>query len=154
MELDTIQAKVGQPVHLHITSDDVVHGFAIGKSDQPSLEIIPGSFTDTTLTFDQPGKYTFYCTRWCGSNHWRMRGTIEVTGEGQPLPTDPQPLFVQLGINIDSPEAAGAIPATSCLCRTRGPICRTAPCLCNRPRHLSYQPARQNFGSDCALSLL
>ena len=31
----------------------------------------------------QPGTYTFYCTRWCGLNHWRMRGTIEVAGESE-----------------------------------------------------------------------
>jgi mono/diheme cytochrome c family protein/plastocyanin len=111
----TIQATVGQPIHLHITSDDVVHGFAIGKSNQPSLEILPGEFVDTTLIFDQPGKYTYYCDRWCGPNHWRMRGTIEVTAPAgspaQPIPPDPQPLFLQLGIDIDSPQPAQITPA-------------------------------------------
>ncbi|HMN12782.1 MAG TPA: hypothetical protein PKD55_10710, partial [Bellilinea sp.] len=32
---DTILAKVGQPIHLRLPSDDVVHGFAVGRSDQP-----------------------------------------------------------------------------------------------------------------------
>jgi mono/diheme cytochrome c family protein len=109
--MDTIPAKVGQPIHLHITSDDVVHGFAIGKSDQPDLEILPGVYTDTILTFDRPGRYTFYCNRWCGPNHWRMRGTIEVSGAGTPLAPDPQPLYLKLGIDIDSPKAAEVIPA-------------------------------------------
>jgi mono/diheme cytochrome c family protein len=109
--LDTIQAQVGQPLHLHITSDDMVHGFAVGKSDQPALDIIPGSFVDTTLTFDQPGKYTYYCTRWCGRNHWRMRGVIEVTGKGQPIQPDPQPLFLKLGIDIDLPLPAEITPS-------------------------------------------
>jgi len=109
--MDTIPARVGQPIHLHITSDDVVHGFALGKSDQPNLEILPGVTVDTTLTFDRPGKYTFYCTRWCGPNHWRMRGTIEVSGEGVPLAPDPQPLYLKLGIDIDSPKPAEIIPS-------------------------------------------
>lgn len=108
--IDTIQAKVGQPVHLRMTSDDVVHGFAVSRSDRPSLELLPGEFTDTTLTFDRPGKYTFYCTRWCGANHWRMRGTIEVTGEGEPIPPDPQPLFLKLGIDVDQPQNAEVTP--------------------------------------------
>lgn len=108
--MEIIPAKVGEPINLHITSDDVVHGFAIGRSDQPALEILPGEFVDTTLTFDQPGKYTFYCNRWCGPNHWRMRGTIEVTGEGQPLPPDPQPPFLKYGIDIDSPQVADTVP--------------------------------------------
>ncbi len=109
--LDTIQASAGQPVHLHITSDDVVHGFAIGQSDQADFEIQPGEYVDTTLTFNQAGKYTYYCTRWCGPNHWRMRGTIEVTGAGEPAPSGEQPLFLKLGIAIDAPETAQVIPA-------------------------------------------
>lgn len=108
--VDTIQAQVGQTLHLRLTSDDVVHGFAIGRSDRPSVDILPGEFTETTLTFDKPGKYTFYCTRWCGANHWRMRGTIEVTGEGSPIPPDPQPLFLKLGIDVDAPQAAEVTP--------------------------------------------
>ena len=109
--LDTIQARVGEPVRLHITSDDVMHGFAIGRSDQPAIDITPGQFVDTLLSFDQPGKYTFYCTRWCGANHWRMRGTIEVSGSGTPLALDSQPLYLKLGIDIDSPPAAEATPS-------------------------------------------
>ena len=41
--MDTLQAEVGQPLRLHLTSDDVVHGFAIGQSDRPALEISRGS---------------------------------------------------------------------------------------------------------------
>lgn len=106
---DTINAEVGKPIHLKITSDDVVHGFAIGKSDQPSLEIIPGEFVETTLIFEKPGSYTFYCTRWCGPNHWRMRGTIEVTGLGSTVVNE-KPLYLQLGINIDEEHSAEIIP--------------------------------------------
>ena len=111
--VDTIQAKVGQPIHLRLISDDVVHGFAVGRSDQPALDIIPGEFTETILTFDRPGKYIFYCNRWCGANHWRMRGTIEVTGDGDPVPPDPQPLFLKLGIDVDAPHPAEVAPVTT-----------------------------------------
>ncbi len=111
--VDKLQIGVGQPLHLHMTSDDVVHGFAIGKSDQAAIEILPGEYVDTTLTFDKTGTYTFYCTHWCGPNHWRMRGTIEVTGSGPALPLDPVPLYVKLGINIDLPKLAGIVPSGS-----------------------------------------
>ena len=110
--VETIQMIVGQPLQLHMTSDDVVHGFAIGQSDQPAVEIKPGEYVDTVLTFDHPGKYTFYCTHWCGANHWRMRGTIEVTGDSSPLPSDPIPLYIQLGIDLDAPHLANVIPAS------------------------------------------
>lgn len=109
--IDSIQAQVGQPMHLRMTSDDVVHGFAIGRSDQPALDILPGEFSETTLIFERPGRYTFYCTRWCGPDHWRMRGTIDVTGKGDPIPPDPQPLFLKLGIDVDQPHYAEETPA-------------------------------------------
>jgi mono/diheme cytochrome c family protein len=108
---DTIQAVVGQPLHLRLTSDDVMHSFAIGKSDQAPIDIVPGEVTETSLNFDKPGTYTFYCTRWCGANHWRMRGTIEVSGPG-PAPTpQPQPLFLKLGIDVDKVIPAEVTPA-------------------------------------------
>ena len=30
---DVLQAEVGQPFHLSLTSDDVVHGFTVGQMD-------------------------------------------------------------------------------------------------------------------------
>lgn len=111
-----LTAVVGQPLHLRLTSDDVTHSFAIGQMDLPAVEIKPGEWSEVTLTFDHPGKYTYYCTRWCGVNHWRMRGTIEVSATaGSPVAlstAQPQPLYVILGQNIDQPHPAAVIPAS------------------------------------------
>ncbi|RJP53865.1 MAG: hypothetical protein C4583_03735 [Anaerolineaceae bacterium] len=108
---DVIQAEVGKPIRLKFTSDDVVHGFAVGQMDMQSMDILPGKVTDVTLNFDKPGIYTFFCTRWCGLNHWRMRGTIEVSGS----PSDPEPisppLYVSLDLDIDAPHDAPIIPS-------------------------------------------
>ena len=111
---DVLYAEVGKPLHLRFTSDDVVHGFAVGQMDTQivdAVDIEPGKVTDIELTFDKPGIYTFFCTRWCGVNHWRMRGTIEVTGSA----SDPQPatvpLYVTLGLDIDAPHDAPSIPS-------------------------------------------
>jgi len=84
---DVIQAEAGRPLHLKLTSD-VMHGFAVGQMDMDGVNVEPGKVTELTLTFDKPGIYTFYRTRWCGLNHWRMRGTIEVSGS----PSDPEPV--------------------------------------------------------------
>lgn len=107
---DALQARVGQRLHLLLTSDDVVHGFAVGQTVMPEVEVLPGKVTDVTLLFDKPGTYVFYCTRWCGINHWRMRGTIEVTGP--PVAAQPvsPPLYVSLGIDLDAARSAPALP--------------------------------------------
>jgi mono/diheme cytochrome c family protein/plastocyanin len=108
---DVLQAEVGKPLRLQFSSDDVVHGFAVGQMDMESVDIEPGKVTDVTLTFDKPRTYTFFCTRWCGPNHWRMRGTIEVSGsttESEAAPTIP--LYVTLGIDIDAPHEAPLEP--------------------------------------------
>ncbi len=107
----TIQAKAGVPIHLRLTSDDVMHSFAIGQSDTPAVDVLPGQMTDVSLTFDKSGTYTYYCTRWCGPNHWRMRGTIEVTGEDlvSPQPGTP-PLYMTLNLDIDAAHPASVRP--------------------------------------------
>ena len=109
---DVIQANVGEPLHLNLTSDDVVHGFAVGQMDMQSVDVLPGKVTDLTLTFDKPGIYTFFCTRWCGLNHWRMRGTIEVNGSSSTPEPASVPLYVTLGLDIDAPHNAAVIPGS------------------------------------------
>lgn len=105
-----LTAKIGEPIHLRLISDDVQHGFAVGQSDATALDLPAGQMVETTLTFARPGKYVFYCTRWCGLSHWRMRGTIEVTGEAAAQTSAAQPLYLQLGFDIDDPHPAKNFP--------------------------------------------
>jgi mono/diheme cytochrome c family protein/plastocyanin len=107
---DNLSVAAGDPLQLRLVSDDVVHGFAVGKMDWPAIDLPPGEVVETTLVFDKPGKYTYYCTRWCGVNHWRMRGVIEVTGPKEPEPKPSTPLFEVLGIDIDAPHPAEVLP--------------------------------------------
>jgi mono/diheme cytochrome c family protein len=126
---DLIHAQAGVPLLLHLTSDDVVHGFGVGQMDLSNVDVLPGEVTDLTLTFARPGTYTFYCTRWCGLNHWRMRGTIEVSGAG-PVPAPaPAPEYVILGLDLDAPHEAPVIPAArpSALRGGTGPSEFTSP---------------------------
>jgi mono/diheme cytochrome c family protein len=108
-----LHAVTGEPLRLRLTSEDVTHSFAIGKLDLAPVDIHPGEISELTLTFDEPGTYTYYCTRWCGANHWRMRGTIVVTG-GTPgvaqAEDNNSPLYIELGIDIDAPHPAQVIP--------------------------------------------
>lgn len=109
---DVLQAEVGKPLRLSLTSDDVVHSFAVGQMEMEAVDVEPGKVTDVTLTFDKPGIYTFYCTRWCGPNHWRMRGTIEVGGSSSDPEPVSVPLYVTLGLDIDAPHDAPVVPSS------------------------------------------
>lgn len=105
-----ITAQVDEPLTLRMTSDDVVHGFAIGQSIRPAVDLLPGTWVTTTVIFDRPGKYTYYCTRWCGPNHWRMRGTIDVAGPGARAPVDSAPLFLRLKLDLDQAHPSDVVP--------------------------------------------
>lgn len=107
-----IKAQAGKPLQLKLTSEDVVHGFAIGQMEGTEVEVLPGKVTNFSITFDHPGTYTYYCTRWCGPNHWRMRGTIEVEGEAAPDErVETAPLYLQYGMDIDAEHKAAVTPA-------------------------------------------
>jgi mono/diheme cytochrome c family protein/plastocyanin len=108
---DVLQAEAGQPLRLRLTSDDVVHGFAVGQMDGTEVDVLPGQVTEVTLVFDKPGTYTYYCTRWCGPNHWRMRGTIEVSGSSPDSEPATAPLYVTLGLDLDAPHDSPVVPA-------------------------------------------
>ena len=100
---DRLTLRAGEPVRLRIMTPDVVHGLTIPGLNVEIDEIYPGKVVEVDITPSTPGRYVFACTRWCGVDHWRMRGVIEVTGPASDGPTvENPPLFQQLGIDIDA----------------------------------------------------
>jgi mono/diheme cytochrome c family protein len=103
--------------------------------------VIPGEMTDVTLVFDKPGKYTFYCTRWCSVNHWRMRGTIEVTAPETKIEPAKPPLYVSLGLDIDADHHASITPSQIPSARRGALLMRTIPDeYTNRQYYLIHTP--------------
>ena len=97
---DNIRASVGEPLRLRLISEDVEHTFAIGQNSMEPVLLQPGKPVNITLTFDKPGTYTYYTTTPSSLNFWRMRGVIEVTGDGN-IPASEPPLYVHLGLELD-----------------------------------------------------
>jgi mono/diheme cytochrome c family protein/plastocyanin len=111
---DAITVKAGEPVTLRFAAMDVTHGIAIGPGLGVDLgQVDPGQVKDVTLTFDQPGTYTYYCNTWCSPNHWRMRGTIQVIDPAHPdlvPPAQSDPVIAALiaeGVDIDAQHDVG-----------------------------------------------
>ncbi len=120
---DAIRVYKGETVTLRFSSEDVTHGIAIGPGLGVDLgQVDPGHAVEVTMAFDQPGQYTYYCNTWCSSDHWRMRGVIEVIDPAHPdvIPTpqrDPViEALVTKGVDIDEihrrPQHPDAVTAT------------------------------------------
>ena len=108
---DRIVIKRGERVHLRIRSEDVVHGFTIGRLGVDAGLIQPGKSVDVEFVASQSGEFTFYCTAWCDPNHPRMRGVLEVRDSEQavaPPPSAAKDVALQ---DLDMPREAAAIPS-------------------------------------------
>lgn len=139
---ETVRVAAGERVHFRISGADVMHGFAIGQTDAPPVTVEPGKVTEFVFTPPGPGRYTFYCTVWCSPNHWRMRGTLEVTGPDGALPstTPVPPLYQQLGLDIDAPHPADDFPTN------RPSADRGAALGLPLPPYLSPGPSQEGEG--------
>jgi cytochrome c oxidase subunit 2 len=73
-----IVVHVDQPVTLHLTSSEGVHGI---KSDELGIKqtmILPGKFVDVTFTPKKAGTYVIACSLICGAGHSDMKLTVKV----------------------------------------------------------------------------
>lgn len=107
---DRIVVNQGERVRLRIRSEDVVHGFAIGRMGVDAGPIEPGKVVTVEFLADQAGEFTFYCTMWCDPNHPRMRGILEVRGPaGSPVASSAPASDVALQ-HLDDPRHASVVP--------------------------------------------
>ncbi len=106
---EVLRIPAGEPVRLRIHSPDVWHSFSIGRTEIGPIDILPGQVIEIDVLIDEPGTYTFFCTRWCSTNHWRMRGTLEVvTPDGTVPPSSREPApYIALGLDLDTRHGEG-----------------------------------------------
>ena len=73
---------VNREVDLGITSQDVIHGFAV-----PDMRLkqnaVPGEIIHIHFTPTIPGTYAILCTQLCGMGHYRMNANLRIVTQTQ-----------------------------------------------------------------------
>jgi cytochrome c oxidase subunit 2 len=107
-EINALHIPVGRKIQLVLTSEDVIHDFAI-PAFRVRHDVLPGRYETFWFVAEVPGTYDFFCTQLCGAEHSRMRGKVvamepadyqrwlEQNGASQTLVAAGQALFVQFG---------------------------------------------------------
>jgi len=74
----TVQIKVGETVELTLESLDVPHGLLCRELGIPATTFEKGKPAKVTFTAQEPGSFRFKCSKYCGSKHREMIGSIVV----------------------------------------------------------------------------
>ncbi len=76
-EIDELHVPVGRPIKLVMTSEDVIHDFFV-PAFRVKKDVLPGRYTSIWFQADKPGRYHFFCSQYCGTDHSLMKGWVTV----------------------------------------------------------------------------
>jgi cytochrome c oxidase subunit 2 len=76
-EINELHVPVGRDVKLIMASEDVIHDFAV-PDFRVKMDVVPGHYTTLWFRPTKPGKYHFFCSQYCGTNHALMGGWVTV----------------------------------------------------------------------------
>lgn len=76
-EINTLHVPLGRPVRLLMTSEDVIHSFYV-PAFRVKQDVLPGRYTELWFTATETGSFHLFCAEFCGTEHSRMRGRVEV----------------------------------------------------------------------------
>ncbi len=75
-----IGVKIGQPVKLVMSSQDVIHSFFI-PNFRVKQDVIPGRYTTLWFEPTKEGEFPVFCAEYCGDQHSQMMAKIKVMNE-------------------------------------------------------------------------
>ncbi len=105
-EINTLHVPLGVPVKLTMTSEDVIHSFFI-PAFRVKNDVLPGRYTQVWFEPVKAGRYDLFCTEYCGNEHSRMVGWVEVME-----PADYE-RWLSIGTTAAASTAAGGGPGES-----------------------------------------
>lgn len=73
---DTLHIPAGEPVDIHVSSQDVIHSFWVPRLGG-KIDAIPGRTNIIRLEADKPGIYWGLCAEYCGTGHDTMLIRVE-----------------------------------------------------------------------------
>ncbi len=76
-EPDPIVVRLGEKVHLVVTSTDVAHGIVISEF-KINLAVPAGKTESVEFMADKKGSFYAYCSVYCGFGHGQMRASFVV----------------------------------------------------------------------------
>jgi len=77
-----VLVPAGVPVHLRITSADIVHSLRIEGTGY-NVKITPGNVSQLHLEFPERGTYPTACGEFCGAGHYTMRSEFRSVPQEQ-----------------------------------------------------------------------
>ncbi len=109
-EINELHVPAGRNVRLIMASEDVIHDFFV-PAFRVKMDVVPGRYTTMWFRPTRPGRYHFFCSQYCGTNHAIMGGWVTVmepaeyaawlsgsSGEANPAAAG-EKLFQQLACN-------------------------------------------------------
>ena len=76
-EIDELHVPVNQPIKLTMTSEDVIHDFAV-PAFRIKKDVVPGLYTTEWFEATRTGTFHLFCDQYCGTNHSLMKGQVIV----------------------------------------------------------------------------
>ena len=76
-EINELHVPVGRNIRLTLASEDVIHDFFV-PAFRVKMDVVPGHYNTMWFRPTKPGRYHFFCSQYCGTNHAIMGGWITV----------------------------------------------------------------------------
>ena len=76
-EINELHVPVGRDVKLILASEDVIHDFFV-PAFRVKMDAVPGRYNTMWFRPTKPGRYHFFCSQYCGTNHAVMGGWVTV----------------------------------------------------------------------------
>ena len=76
-EINELHIPVNRDVKLILGSEDVIHDFYV-PAFRVKMDVVPGRYNTMWFRPTKTGKYHFFCSQYCGTNHAVMGGWVTV----------------------------------------------------------------------------